>query len=144
MKKMIGRSYVNTHVEEYFKENCYKSSDGLLYLILDINKEPFKDNCSSIEKNIIEDDLSVPKAIFCIINGHYTEKKNMVIKTDLVHINGVVYEVIVGVIPFDSEWHDATFIRIDFLGNISKDYSFGMEGVENRINNIINVSLEMR
>lgn len=144
MKKMIRRKYVNTHVEEYFKENCYKSSDGLLYLILDINKEPFKDNCSSIEKNIIEDDLSRPRAISCIINGFYSGKKNMIIKTELVHIEGGVYEVIVGIIPFNYIGHDAKFIRLEFLGNITKEYSFSMKGVENRINNITNVSLELR
>lgn len=144
MKKMIRRKYINTQVEEYFKENCYKSLDGLLYLILDINNEPFKANCSSIENNIIGDDLSRPRAISCVINGHYSDKKNMIIKTELIHIEGAVYEVIIGIIPFDSIWHDAKFIRLEFLGNIYKEYSFSMEGVENRINNITSVSLEMR
>lgn len=54
-----------------------------------------------------------------------------------------MYEVIVGIIPFDSIWHDAKFIRLEFLGNITKEYSFSIEGVESRINNINSVSLEM-
>ena len=144
MKKMIRRKYINTQVEEYFKENCYKSVDGFLHLILDVNNEPFKDNCSSLERNIIEDDLFRPRAISCIINGVCQRHKNMIIKKELVDIDGIVYELIIGIVSVAHVGHDVKFIRLEFLGTITKEYSFSLEGVENRINNITNVSLELR
>lgn len=67
----------------------------------------------------------------------------MIIKKELVDIDGIIYELIIGIVSFTHVGHDVKFIRLEFLGTITKEYSFSLEGVENRINNITNVSLEL-
>lgn len=138
------KKYLNVEVQEYFKENYLVRSGDTISIIIDINDEPYKDSCSSLEKIILNCVDNYPKAVVCVVNGVATNRKSMILRKELIHIDNLVYEIIIGTLPSGMIYSDAKFLRSSINGSIERTFNFNTDITEVVISNIKEISLEIK